>query len=55
MTATEQKPTKRRRAAKRPALTIIEDTREQTPLTDWPGSVAVENGSLHTGDYSIKG
>lgn len=55
MTATEQKPTKRRRAAKRPALTIIEDTREQTPLTDWPETVAVENGTLHTGDYSIKG
>ena len=55
MTATEQKPTKRRRAAKRPALTIIEDTREQTPLTDWPATVTVENGTLHTGDYSIKG
>ena len=55
MTTPEQKPTKRRRAAKRPALTIIEDTREQTPLTDWPDGVAVENGTLHTGDYSIKG
>jgi ERCC4-type nuclease len=40
---------------KKPPLTIIEDTREQTPLTDWPGTVAVENGTLHTGDYSIKG
>lgn len=40
---------------KKPALTIIEDTREQTPLTDWPETVAVENGTLHTGDYSIKG
>lgn len=41
--------------AKKPPLTIIEDTREQTPLTAWPESVAVENGTLHTGDYSIKG
>ncbi len=40
---------------KKPPLTIIEDTREQTPLTDWPESVAVESGTLHTGDYSIKG
>ena len=53
-TAETQKP-KRSRAAKRPALTIIEDTREQTPLTDWPEGVAVENGTLHTGDYSVKG
>lgn len=45
----------RKPKAKKPALTIIEDTREQTPLTDWPESVAVENGTLHTGDYSIKG
>ena len=40
---------------KKPQLTIIEDTREQTPLTAWPDSVAVETGTLHTGDYSIKG
>lgn len=40
---------------KKPALTIIEDTREQTPLTNWPEGVAVEVGTLHTGDYSIKG
>ena len=53
-TAETQKP-KRSRAAKRPALTIIEDTREQTPLTDWPEGVAVESGTLHTGDYSVKG
>ena len=45
----------RKPKTKKPALTIIEDTREQTPLTDWPESVAVEIGSLHTGDYSIKG
>ena len=40
---------------KKPPLTIIEDTREQTPLTEWPDTVTVENGTLHTGDYSIKG
>ena len=45
----------RKTKTKTPALTIIEDTREQTPLTDWPESVAVETGTLHTGDYSIKG
>lgn len=40
---------------KKPALTIVEDTREQTPLTEWPEAVAVERGTLHTGDYSIRG
>ena len=45
----------RKTKPKKPALTIIEDTREQTPLTEWPEGVAVENGTLHTGDYSIKG
>ena len=40
---------------KKEPLTIIEDTREQTPLTDWPASVAVSPGTLHTGDYSVKG
>ena len=45
---------KKTRTKKEP-LTIIEDTREQTPLTEWPEGVAVENGTLHTGDYSVKG
>ena len=45
----------RKSKPKKPPITIIEDTREQTPLTDWPATVAVENGTLHTGDYSIKG
>ena len=43
------------RKSKKKPLTIIEDTREQTPLMDWPEGVAVEVGTLHTGDYSIKG
>ena len=44
----------RKTKRKKEPLTIIEDTREQTPLTDWPEGVAVESGTLHTGDYSIK-
>ena len=38
------------------ALTIIEDTREQTPLdfSAFP-FVTVERGTLHSGDYSVKG
>lgn len=40
---------------KKPLITIVEDTREQTPLTDWPEWAAVETGTLHTGDYSVKG
>lgn len=43
------------RKSKKNPLTIIEDTREQTPLTDWPEGVAVEVGTLRTGDYSVKG
>ena len=39
----------------KPLLTIIEDTREQTPLVEWPEGVAVEEGTCHTGDYSVKG
>lgn len=38
------------------ALTIIEDTREQTPLDFSPFPfVTVERGTLHSGDYSVKG
>lgn len=48
-----KKPRKPRK--KKPLLTIIEDTREQTPLTDWPDRIAVESRDLHTGDYSIAG
>lgn len=43
------------RRTKRPTLVIIEDTREQTPLTDWPEGTQVENRGLDTGDYSIAG
>lgn len=35
-------------------FTIIEDTREQTPLT-FPEGIAVERDTLSTGDYSIRG
>lgn len=42
-------------ARKTPPLTIIEDTREQTPLTSWPEGVQVERAYLPTGDYSVKG
>lgn len=49
----EKKP--RARKTKKPDLVIIEDTREQTPLTDWPDGVKIENHGLDTGDYSIKG
>lgn len=41
--------------AKKPLVTIIEDTREQTPFTKWPEWVAVESGTCHTGDYTVKG
>lgn len=38
------------------ALTIIEDTREQTPLDFSPFPfVTVERATLHSGDYSVKG
>lgn len=40
---------------KAPLFTLVEDTREQTPLTEWPSWVAVERGTLATGDYSIRG
>lgn len=50
---TPKKPRKSRR--KKQPITIIEDTREQTPLTEWPDGVAVVPGTLHTGDYSIQG
>lgn len=43
------------RTFKRQPLTIVEDTREQTPLTEWPSWVHVERATLHTGDYSILG
>ena len=36
-------------------LTIVADTREQRPLTDWPDFVAVKRDTLRTGDYSIDG
>ena len=45
----------RKKGAKKAAITIIEDTREQTPLVEWPEGTEVETGTLHTGDYSIKG
>lgn len=47
--------TKRQRKAKKPPFIIIEDTREQTPLRDWPEGAAVEVHGLDTGDYSIVG
>ena len=43
------------RKTKKPTLVLIEDTREQTPLTDWPEGTQVENRGLDTGDYSIAG
>lgn len=46
---------KGKKGRKKPLVTIIEDTREQTPLTEWPEGIAVERGTLHTGDYSIRG
>lgn len=38
-------------------LTLIEDTREQTPLdfSRFEPFVRVERGTLHSGDYSVKG
>lgn len=50
-TKTTRKPPK----AKKPLVTIIEDTREQTPFAKWPEWVAVESGTCHTGDYTVKG
>ena len=51
-------PPKGRGTGNRPdplaGLAIIVDTREQTPLV-FPDGVKVERGTLHTGDYSIKG
>lgn len=46
---------KRYNSRRKHELVIIEDTREQTPFTEWPEGVKVENGTLHTGDYSFKG
>ena len=46
------KPPRRRR--KEP-LTILVDTREQEPLTEWPEGTVTECATLDTGDYSIKG
>ena len=43
------------RCSHKSPLVIIEDTREQTPLTEWPSWVQVERATLHTGDYSILG
>ena len=45
---------KKKTTSKAPAFTIIEDTREQTPLT-FPEGIAVERDTLSTGDYSIRG
>lgn len=49
---TPRKPSRRRR--KEP-LTILVDTREQDPLTEWPEGTTTERATLDTGDYSIKG
>lgn len=46
---------KRSRKPKKPPFVIIEDTRENTPLTDWPEGAAVVEKGLDTGDYSIEG
>lgn len=43
------------RKTKKPPFVIIEDTREQTPLRDWPEGAAVIEKGLDTGDYSIEG
>ena len=48
---TQMKPKQKTKA---PAFTLIEDTREQTPLT-FPEGIAVERDTLSTGDYSIRG
>ncbi len=48
---TQMKPKQKN---KQPAFTLVEDTREQTPLT-FPDGIAVERDTLHTGDYSIRG
>ena len=50
----ESKMIAKRNTKKAPVFTIIEDTREQTPLT-FPEGIAVERGTLSTGDYSIRG
>lgn len=46
-----------RKKSRKPVLTIIEDTREQTPLSNWPEDIEVirPEGGLETGDYSIVG
>lgn len=51
----EMKKTRKSAKAKKPLVTIIEDTREQTPFSRWPEWVAVESGTCHTGDYTVKG
>ena len=47
--------TRKSAKAKKPLVTIIEDTREQTPFTKWPEWVAVKPGTCHTGDYTVEG
>jgi len=44
-----------RRKTKKPPFVIIEDTRENTPLRDWPEGAEVIEKGLDTGDYSIVG
>lgn len=51
----EVKKTRKPPKAQKPLVTIIEDTREQTPFAKWPEWVAVESGTCHTGDYTVKG
>jgi ERCC4-type nuclease len=53
MTPPTPKPPRKRRT-KEP-LTILVDTREQDPLTEWPEGTVTERATLDTGDYSIKG
>ena len=53
-TSTPSKTTRQRRRTKEP-LTIIVDTREQEPLTEWPEGTITERATLDTGDYSVKG
>ena len=53
MTATQTR-TPRKRRAKEP-LTILIDTREQEPLTEWPEGTITERATIGTGDYTVKG
>jgi len=44
-----------KKRGKKSTLVIIEDTRENTPLTKWPEGVETVERGLDTGDYSVVG